>query len=288
MRDRAASIEAENSLTEANFSQFHDFFYRKTGITFDSSKRYFVAKRLARRMQVTGHTRFNSYFSFMRLEPSQIEFQALVNEMTVNETYFFREKHQFQCLVDSILPEISARRPRQPITIWSMPCATGEEPYSVALYLMEYWPGLAQHDVSLLASDIDTNVLKAAREGYFNDRSLQYVPPELIRRHFKPSGPGRHRINPSNREVVDFAQVNLLSPPPRFRRRDIDVVFCRNLLIYFDQKAQRQAVENLADALRPGGFVLLGHSESMSRISDLFEVRRFPDGIVYQKPFEDQ
>ncbi|ARE40329.1 Chemotaxis protein methyltransferase CheR [Rhodovulum sp. P5] len=275
-------------LTEANYAAFEEFFYRKTGIAFDRSKRYFVRKRIARRMEATGHDRFRSYFSFMRLEPSQTEFQALVNEMTVNETYFFREEHQFKCLVGSILPEISARRPNAPLKIWSMPCATGEEPYSIAFYLLEYWRGIDDHDVTLLASDIDTSVLAAARTGYFPERSLKNLPPELRKRYFRPARNGKHQIDSEIREVVDFAKVNLLSPPPRFQQGDIDIVFCRNLLIYFNHQAQRRAVENIAEALRPGGFVLLGHSESMNRISDLFAVRRFAEGIVYQKPYEDR
>ncbi|TCP44132.1 CheR family methyltransferase [Rhodovulum marinum] len=289
MRDEIdAGGTDEIGLTEANYAAFEEFFYRKTGISFDVSKRYFVRKRIARRMQATGHDRFRSYFSFMRLEPSQDEFQALVNEMTVNETYFFREEHQFRCLVDTILPEIASRRPNAPLTIWSMPCATGEEPYSIALYLLEHWKGLPDHDVTLLASDIDTSVLNAARNGYFSERSLHYLPAALRVRHFRPAKNGKHRINYDIRDVVEFAKVNLLSPPARFRQGDIDVVFCRNLLIYFDQQAQRRAVENIAEALRPGGYVLLGHSESMSRISDLFAVRRFAEGIVYQKPHEDR
>jgi chemotaxis protein methyltransferase CheR len=274
-------------MTEADYQVFADFFYRKTGIHLTSSKRYFVTKRLAKRLEATGSLNFRAYLAALRMEPSQAEFQSLVNEMTVNETYFFREEHQFHCLVSSILPEISRRRPGQPLSIWSTPCSTGEEPYSIAIFLLEYWAGLAQHDVSLIASDIDTNVLAAARRGVYGERAFQYMPPDIRARYFEPARAGTTRIGTMLQDSVEFLKVNLISPPPRLQRQDIDVVFCRNLLIYFDQAAQRQAVESIAAALRPGGYVLLGHSESMSRISSLFAVRRLPEGIVYQKPLEE-
>ena len=138
--------------------------------------------------------------------------------------------------------------------------------------------------MTVIGSDIDTNVLAAARRGNFSDRSVQNLSPEQLARYFEPMRGGGYRLRDDLRGTVDFAKVNLLATPPRFRAQDIDVVFCRNLLIYFDQQAQRHAVENIAEALRPGGFVLLGHSESMSRISSLFAVRRLTNCIVYQKP----
>ncbi|MCB6179269.1 protein-glutamate O-methyltransferase CheR [Rhodobacter sp. Har01] len=283
---RASTRPDEIGMTEADYAVFEDYFYRKTGIHLTSAKRYFVTKRLAKRIAASGLGDFRAYFAKLRLEASQREFQALVNEMTVNETYFFREEHQFRCLVASILPEITARRPGRPLKIWSTPCSTGEEPYSIAIYLLEHWPGLAQHDVTLIASDIDTDVLAAARRGSYAERAFQNLPAAIRARHFDPPRNGLSRISEQLLESVEFLKVNLIAPPPRLQAQDIDVVFCRNLLIYFDQAAQRQAVEAIATALRPGGFVLLGHSESMSRISSLFAVRRFADGIVYQKPLE--
>lgn len=273
-------------MTEADYAVFEDYFHRKTGIHLTSSKRYFVTKRLANRIAASGQDGFRNYFAKLRLDATQREFQALVNEMTVNETYFFREEHQFRCLVTSILPEFSARRPGRPLRIWSTPCSTGEEPYSIAIYLLEHWPGLADHDVTLIASDIDTNVLSAARRGLYSERAFQDLPEAIRARYFDPPRNGISRISERLLESVEFLKVNLIAPPLRLQQQDIDVVFCRNLLIYFDHTAQQQAVASIASALRPGGYVLLGHSESMSRISGLFKVCRFADGIVYQKPLE--
>jgi len=276
----------EIGMTEADHEVFQDFFYRKTGIHLTSAKRYFVNKRLASRIAASGHDSFRAYFMKLRLEPSQLEFQSLVNEMTVNETYFYREEHQFQCLVASILPEITARRPGRPLRIWSVPSSTGEEPYSIAIYLLEHWPGLKDYDVTLIASDIDTDVLASARRGQYSERAFQCLPAAIRARHFDARSNGNSQISQQLLDSVEFLKVNLMAPPPQLQAQDIDVVFCRNLLIYFDQAAQRQAVERIAAALRPGGYVLLGHSESMSRISSLFTVRRFAEGIVYQKPLE--
>jgi chemotaxis protein methyltransferase CheR len=180
------------------------------------------------------------------------------------------------------------KAPGETIRIWSIPSSSGEEPYSIALYLTEYWPQLAQWDVELISSDINTDILQRARTGVYSQRSVQNLPPEVLREHFTPTGDGEYRISEALRQSVEFTHVNLAEAAETRAYRDFDVIFCRNLLIYFDDVSRREAAEALYDALRPGGFVCLGHSESMSRISSLFRVRKFPDAIVYQKPEASQ
>ena len=279
-----AAAEAP-AITQADFERFRDFFYRKTGIYFEDGKRYFVDKRLLERMRATGHASFRSYFTFLRFQASGEELQRLIDLMTVNETYFFREEYQFRCLVGPVLEEVLERKgPGEPVRIWSMPCSTGEEPYSIALYLLERWPPIERVDVELLASDIDTRALARAREGIYGPRSVQRLPQALLRKYFEPLPEGRWRICRELREAVDFRRVNLSDPGETRPYRHIDVIFCRNLLIYFDDASRRQAAETFYDALHPGGFLFLGHSESMSRISSLFRVRRFAEAVAYQKP----
>lgn len=268
-------------LSGADFERFSDFFYRKTGIEFDASRRYFVDRRLAERMAALGLASFHDYFMLLRQGD---ELERLINAMTVNESFFFREAYQFRCLVDALLPELLAGGRGGPIRIWSLPCASGEEPYSLALYLMANWPGLAEHDVEILASDIDTRALAAAREGVYSARAVQYLPPELLAGHFQPAGADRYLLSPEVRDCVAFSRVNIVDSAQVAAMGPVDVVFCRNLLIYFGELSRRLAAVNLFDTMRPGGFLCLGHSESMSRISSLFQVRRFPDAIVYQKP----
>lgn len=278
---------ANITITTEDFHKFREFFYRKTGIQFEDSKRYFVDKRIIERIEATGTETFRTYFTLLRFQASGEELQTITNLMTVNETYFFREEYQFRCLVESILPEIVTRKqPGQTIRIWSIPSSTGEEPYSIALYLTERCPLIEHWDVELISSDIDTDVLARARQGKYSQRSIQYVPADMLRANFKKTPDGEYQISNDYRQAVEFTRVNLAEPADTRPYRGFDVIFCRNLLIYFDDLSRRKAAEVFFDALNPGGFVCLGHSESMSRITSLFTVRKFPHAIVYQKPEE--
>jgi len=274
------------TIRDEDFKKFQEYFYRRTGISFDPGKRYFVDKRLVDRIEATNSGNFRNYFMMLRLQGSNEEMQHLTNAMTVNETYFLREDFQFQCLVDSILPEIVARKTdTSPIRIWSIPSSSGEEPYSIAMYLLEKWACLLQWDVEIISSDIDTGILRKARMGRYSPRSVQNVPAAWLTRYFKAID-GEYQICDDLREAVEFTKVNLAEPADTRPYRDFDVIFCRNLLIYFDDVSRKAAAETFYDAMRPGSFLCLGHSESMSRISSLFQVRRFADAIVYQKQLE--
>ena len=266
------------------FRKFRDFFYAKTGIFFDDNKRYFVDRRLVERIHACGARDFRDYFSLLRFQPGGEEFQMLVNLMTTNETYFFREEYQFRSLVDHLLPELTRHRKGKPVRLWSVPAASGEEPYSIAIYLLEHWREVDEHDIELLASDIDTRMLDLARTGVYATRAVQYLPQPLLEKYFQGLPSGNYQISADLRDSVNFSAVNINDLDQTRGFREMDVIFCRNLLIYFDDLSRREAAEMFYEALRPGGFICLGHSESMSRISSLFEVRRFPDGIVYQKP----
>jgi chemotaxis protein methyltransferase CheR len=272
------------AITPDDFDRFQEFFYRKTGIRFEDSKRYFVDKRLVERMGVTASENFREYFSMLRFEASGTELQALINLMTVNETYFFREDYQFACLVNSILPEIIARKDAgAPIRIWTVPSSSGEEAYTIAMCLLERWAGIQQWDVEIVSSDIDTNILVQAKAGLYSPRSVQYVPENYLRKYFKKTAQG-YQVIDELRAAVEFTRVNIQDATDVRAYRDFDVIFCRNLLIYFDDLSRKQAAETFYDALRPGGFILLGHSESMSRMSSLFKIRKMTDAIVYQRP----
>lgn len=274
------------NISGEDFQKFREFFYRKTGIQFETSKRYFVDKRLQERMQGTESDNFRSYFSFLRFEASGEELQHLTNLMTVNETYFFREEYQFKCLVNSILPEVIAKKvDSSPIRIWIIPSSSGEEAYSIAIYLLEFWAEINQWDVEVISSDIDTKILAHARQGLYSQRSVQELPAKLLLKYFQNT-PAGYQINEDLRQSVDFTRVNLAERTDTRSYRNFDVIFCRNLLIYFDDISRKTAAETFYDALKPGGFICLGHSESMSRISSLYKVRKFPEAIVYQKPLD--
>ena len=271
-------------LTDEEVQKFCDFFYRRTGILFTPAKRYFIEKRIVKRMALTGATCFRQYFSGLRFSASQQELQMLINDMTINETYFLREEHQFEALAGPILSEILGSRGRAgQITIWSVPCSTGEEPYSIAMKLLEDWPPIDEVEVRILASDIDTAALAAAEAGIYSERSVARVPPAWLRRYFTRLPGNRHAISREIVDAVDRAVVNISDPAFLRAMPPVDVIFCRNLLIYFDEESRRRAIDRFHELLTPGGFLLLGHSESISRSSALFRIRKFRDCLAYQK-----
>ena len=277
---------ADSTITAQDFAKFSEYFYRKTGIKFDDSKRYFVDKRLNERMRVTDSDTFRHYFTLLRFQASGEELQRLTNLLTVNETYFMREDYQFRCLVDSVLPDIISRHKKdRPIRIWCIPSSSGEEPYSIAMYLLEEWSGISDWDVEIIASDIDTEILESARTGIYSERSVRGVPPSWKRRYFREIQQG-YQVISDIREAVEFTRINLSEAADVRKMRDIDIIFCRNLLIYFDDLSRKLAAEYMFESLSHGGYICLGHTESMGRISSLYSVRKFPAAIVYQRPLE--
>jgi len=273
-----------HDLTTDEYARFCEFFYQKTGLSFNEKKAYFVKRRLQERMGARAATSFREYFSMLRFDLNGVELQQLVNLLTVNETYFLREDYQFDALVDGILPEIARdRRPGSTIRIWSMPCSTGEEPYSIAIHILEKWRQSDDYAIEISGSDIDSAVLAQARRGRYSERSLHRVSPQLRRKYFRPLG-ADFQICDELRESIDFFSINIVDRVAMSGMRAVDVAFCRNLLIYFDDSSRREAVELLYESMAPGGFICLGHSESMSRMSSLFLPRKIAGTIVHQKP----
>jgi chemotaxis protein methyltransferase CheR len=270
-------------LSATDLQRLSAFLYRQTGMLFGESKRYYIERRLADRFAATGSTEFTAYYGLLR--SSADERETLINAFTVNETYFYREEHQLRCLSRSILPElILTRQPGDKIRIWSAPCSTGEEAYSIAIWLLENWRLVDAYNIEINGSDIDTRVLEAAREGLYGERALSRLSPDLLDSYFEPQRRHRRRIIRDLQESVTFSQANLIDGPSLVSHGTFDVIFCRNVLIYFDDESRLVAASNLYDRLAPGGYLCLGHTESMSRISDRFTVRRFEDAIVFQRP----
>ena len=272
------------AVSDEDFQKVCDFLYRRTGMLFTASKRYYVQRRISDRMSFLKISSFPTYFAFLRSDADG-EIEKFINAFTVNETYFFREEHQLRCLSSDLLNErVRSKQKGETLRIWSVPCATGEEPYSIAMWLIENWPDVDVQDIEIIGSDIDTECLAAARQGEFGQRALMRLSPALIAKYFVAAGKERWRILEDIRQSVQFTPINLMDRRETLSHGRFDVIFCRNVLIYFDEASRRVAAENLYESLVPGGFSCLGHTESMSRISPLFEVRRFADAIVYQRP----
>lgn len=275
-----------SELTDAQFRLLCEYLYRETGMAFTEGKQYYVARRAAERMQATGSTSFAAYFAYLTSHASA-ELEPFINAFTVNETYFYREDYQLRCLTRDLLRRRVAAKPRnEAVRIWSLPCATGEEPYSIAIWLLENWDQVDDFNIEIVGSDIDTKVLEAARDGYYGKRALMRLEPALIAKYFEPVDDETWRVIEALRSSVLFAPVNAVELSETRRHGRFDVIFCRNMLIYFDEVSRRVAAENLFEALAPGGYLCLGHAESMSRISGLFEICRYDDAIVYRRPSE--
>lgn len=286
--DAATSPASAPHLSDADFDRFRDWFYRRTGVRFADSKRYFIDKRIAACLAESEHDDFGAWFTAIRLGGDQALEMRAIARMTVHETYFMREDYQLSCLVDEVLPEVVDDVGLDAtVRILSLPCSTGDEPYSIGISPLERWPEIETVDVEIVGMDIDAESVAAAREGTYGARALQRLSPELSRRYFAPVPGDRRQISADLRSAVSFRVGNVCDTQQMRAYRGYDVIFCRNLLIYFDELSCRRAAENLFGMLRPGGFLFLGHSESMSRISPIFDPVRFPTATVYQRPFEE-
>jgi chemotaxis protein methyltransferase CheR len=281
-------VTEPDPVTAEEFQRLSEFLYRRTGMVFSEAKRYYVQRRISERMAATGANSFASYFARLRNDLLG-EVEQFINAFTVNETYFYREDHQLRCLTNDILPERTKRKGAgEVLRIWSIPCSTGEEPYSIAMWLLDNWADVDRFDIEIVGSDIDTRVLEGAEAGVFSKRALMRLTPDVIARYFTALDDERWAILDDLRQSVRFTAVNLVEPLETRPHGQFDVIFCRNVLIYFDDASRRIAAENLYENLSPGGFICLGHTESMSRISPLFDVRRYADAIVYQRPMEGE
>ncbi|RFZ82614.1 protein-glutamate O-methyltransferase CheR [Shinella sp. WSJ-2] len=269
-------------LSAADLEEICTIIYKRSGMVFGETKRYYIERRVTDLIRQRKAQTVRNYISLLRGDRRETE--LLINSFTVNETYFYREQHQLACLSNSILPEIiRSKGAGDRIRIWSMPCSSGEEPYSIALWLLENWHLVDAYNIEIVGSDIDTAILQQAVGGYFGQRSLSRLSADILERYFEPEEDQQRRLIGDLRESVTFAKGNIIDRQSLAALGRFDVIFCRNLLIYFDEVARETAAHNLHALLQPGGYICLGHTESMSRISETFEPVRFPDAIVYRE-----
>lgn len=271
----------EFTLTPYDYRRLTDYICRKTGLRFPEEKRYYLERRLEKRMKDLGFTSFGQYFKYLAQAPQVGELQELINAITVNETYFFRDYNQLKCFAEEVLPLIMAELSPSKIMVWSAGCSTGEEPYTLSIILREMLEGTGM-GFEVHATDIDTDALAAAQKGVYGERSIKDVPLAYLSKYFDKRGQN-YAVRPEIKARVKFYRLNLSNPREVAKMSGFHAVFCRNVLIYFDEQSRQEAVEGFYQALVPGGFIFLGHSEFMGRISSLFKVRRFKWAVVYQK-----
>ena len=271
--------------TDAEFRLFADFIRGRCGLHFDEDTRYLVEKRLARRIQEADMGSFASYLYQLRSGPNaEDEFSKVVDILTTNETYFFRERSQLSALVEEIVPGMLSRQltSRRPISIWSAGCSSGEEPFSVTMMGME--AGLVPgRDFRVYASDISRAVLNRARRGVYREASFREADESTRRRYFAQKD-GLTRISDSVKRHVDFVHMNLLDSSKVSLLGTMDVILCRNVIIYFDLETKKRVMKTFHDKLRPGGYLLLGHSESLINVTADFELKHLSRDLVYRRP----
>ena len=274
---------AEPAMGDAEFRMFTALLRRHCGLHFGAESRYVFERRVLRRVRELELTSYAAYHLLLRTGAGgEQELARLVDELTINETYFFRERAQLAALVAEILPELRALRGGRPVSIWSAGCASGEEPYSVVMLAREagFVPGV---DFRVYASDISQRMLRRAREGVYRDASFRETEPALRERYFTPVPQGL-RISGDVKQHVDFIHLNLFDGSKLALLGTLDVILCRNVIIYFDAADKRRAIDTFHEKLRPGGYLLLGHSESLINISDAFELRHLRRDLVYRRP----
>ncbi|MDA8089865.1 MAG: hypothetical protein M0Z61_06555 [Nitrospiraceae bacterium] len=269
-------------LREESFKNLRDFVYEQSGIFIPDTKKYLVEKRLAGRLQVNHLQDFDQYMELLHGRRYEEEIGPLLDAITTNETYFFREPEHFTIFSGHIVPELVRRNGmKTAINIWSSACSTGEEPYTLAITLKEKWLGLK---FNILGSDISNSTIESARKGLYNSYSIRNVPEQYISRYFsfKQDACG-YELSPCIKELVRFMNINLVNGRRAGFPMGLDVIFCRNVLIYFDIKSKRRAVSNMYDSLKPGGYLIIGKSEGLHDITRAFKPVIIDNTIIYQR-----
>jgi chemotaxis protein methyltransferase CheR len=260
-------FDALRPLTDREFRLFQSLVHREIGIFLPDSKKALVVSRLSKRLRTLGLQSFGAYYD--AVEADRAERTLMLDSICTNETRFFREPRQFEFLEQDVLPRWRAageagQRPKR-IRAWSAACSTGEEPYSLAMMLRTHFPAESAWAVEVLASDISTKVLEVAREGVWPLQRAETIPPAYLRAYMLRgvrSEEGKARVNPSLKSIIKFTSINLNDSSYPVDG-NFDLVFCRNVLIYFDRETKSAVVDRLSRHLAPGGILFLGHSETL-------------------------
>lgn len=275
MKNPAASFE----LTERDYINFRNFIYEKSGINLHNGKRELLKARLAKYLRHSDFRSFEDYYRFLvKHDEGGEECIHLLDSISTNLTYFFREPAHYDFLIETALPELAplfkSRRQKR-IDLWSAGCSSGEEPYSLGITLLEHFGREGECGLRILATDISTKMLKKASEGIYPAEKLEKIPYDVKRKYFMKGmngWRGFYRVKPILRELVAFERLNLVEAFPSDYA--FDVIFCRNVMIYFDKPTQEKIVDKFHRALRPKGYLFIGHAESLTGIHHAFRYIR--------------
>jgi len=271
--------------TTEDFLKFRDLVHEKCGIFFEEKKQYLLKKRIEDRMKVTNTKEAKDYFRLIKYDPRGNELNVFIDSLTTNETYFFREMLQLNGFTNEVLPSVIEERKGgsfKKMKIWSAACATGCEPYTLALLLKEKLEDFKSWNVQITGTDISNEALQKCRAGIYTERDVKDIPLDYKQKYFDNSD-GQYSLHQDIKSMVKFSNLNFLDKMMMRSLRDYDFIFCRNVLIYFTDEIRKKIVSMLYDSLKKGGYIFLGHADSMSRISAAFKLVKFKNTIAYRK-----
>jgi chemotaxis protein methyltransferase CheR len=267
------------TISTEDFRLLRDIIRERFGMYYDDQKQFLLLSRLQTRLVKRSMTNYADYVNFLRFGADrETEYRELASVLTNNETYFFRERAQVKALCGNLLGELQSASPK--VRVWSAACSSGEEPYSLAMSLLETGR-IAESNISIKATDISPRVLELCERGFYRALSFRATEPAMVQKYFTVSGDG-FVIAERVKRLVQFSQLNLMDDRKVSGFGPFDAIFCRNVLIYFDKPTQKRVVESFARALRPGGYLFLGHAESLFALTDVYEPIVQPESIVYR------
>ena len=279
-------LETEPEMTLEEFAMIRDYIHEKSGIFFAENKMYLVKNRLIKRMAELGIKSYRDYFYHVKYDATLKEFNQLMNQVTTNETSFFRNEPQLKSFSEEVLPLLIEQKKQgkgiKSIKIWSAGCSTGEEPYTLGIMILQKFASLAGWNVEIVANDISEQALHKARMGEYTGITLRNITPEMLNAYFTKVA-DIYKVKPEVKALVKFSHMNLNDPRRISFSSNFDVIFCRNVMIYFSDEVKKQLVRGFYNALQPGGYFYIGHSETLHGISKAFKLVYFKNALVYHK-----
>jgi chemotaxis protein methyltransferase CheR len=274
-----------NPLTDEEFKLLRDFILETTGLFYTEAKKYIIENRLGKFVKEHGFTNFKDYYYFLKYDPRRKEeINKIIEVLTTNETYFFREMNQIIAFRDELLNDIREKKKtafNKTINIWSAACSSGEEPYTIVMALKE--KGVYNiNDISILATDISNEILEKAKNGIYRDFSFRSTDAAIKNKYFQKV-PDGYKINDEFKKYVKYEKLNFLDDLKMKSKRNFDIIFCRNVLIYFNEETKKKVIEHFYNSLNTGGIFFLGHSETLFRTTTAFEIVQFKNAIGYIK-----
>jgi chemotaxis protein methyltransferase CheR len=274
------------AISDKDFEQLRDFIYNICGIYFHTTKKYFLESRVTRRMEATGVKTYQDYFLLLKSPRGSEELKFLMDEITTNETYFFRNVPQLAALENKLLPEIVDIKNKmgfRKLRIWSAASSSGEEAYTMAMILLEKRATLLKDwIIEIVGTDINETVIAQAKEGIYNAYSVRNIPDVYKRKYIREDN-GKFILSPDVKKFVTFNKLNLYEDSKIIFMKSFDFIFCANVLIYFDTASKSKVVQHFYNNLQPYGYFFVGQSESLHGVNDKFKTVHFPGGFSYKK-----